>query len=43
MPKHNFNEIASNQKVIQKKLNILIPASIVNLVLGIAALYLVLG
>jgi len=43
MPKHNINEISSNQKDIQKKLSILIPVSIVNLVLGIAALYLILG
>jgi len=43
MPKHNFNEISSNQKDIQKKLRVLIPVSVVNLMLGIAALYLILG
>lgn len=43
MPKHNINEISSNQKDIQKKLSVLIPVSVVNLMLGIAALCLILG
>ena len=43
MPKHNINEISSNQKDIQKKLSVLIPVSVVNLILGIAALYLIIG
>lgn len=43
MPKHNFNEMSANQKDIQTKMRVLIPVSVVNLILGISALYLILG
>ena len=43
MPKHNFNEMSANQKDIQAKMRVLIPVSVVNLILGITALYLILG